>query len=72
VREKKSEIRTSETRHFIPLARAYLCQDCDSVGSNAMQCPACASGVLLGLASVFDRKEEDVKSNLFLVPTLAA
>jgi hypothetical protein len=70
--EKECEIRTSDARHFIPLARAYLCQDCDSVGSNAMHCPACASEVLLGLASVFDRKEEAVGSNLFLVPTLAA
>jgi hypothetical protein len=70
--ETEREIRKSDARHFIPLARAYLCQDCDSVGSNAMHCPACASEVLLGLAGVFDRKEEIGGSSLFLVPTLAA
>jgi hypothetical protein len=62
----------SDARHCIPLARAYLCQDCDSVGSNAMRCAACASGSLLGLAGVFDRKEEDEESNLLRFPTRAA
>jgi hypothetical protein len=37
-----------------------------------MRCPACASEVLMGLAGVFDRKEEAEESNLFLFPTLAA
>jgi hypothetical protein len=56
----------------IPLSSAYLCQDCDAVGNSAMQCPACASGVLLGLAGVLDRKEEGLESSLFLVEALAA
>jgi hypothetical protein len=62
----------SDKRQFIPLARAYLCQDCDSIGNNAMRCPSCASEVLMGLASVFDRKEEIEESNLFQFITLAA
>jgi hypothetical protein len=37
-----------------------------------MQCPACASGVLLGLAGVLDRQEEEVESDLFIVTALAA
>jgi hypothetical protein len=37
-----------------------------------MRCPACASEVLMGLARVFDRKEDDNVSNLFQFPTLAA
>jgi|HubBroStandDraft_1064217.scaffolds.fasta_scaffold286375_1 hypothetical protein len=41
----------------IPLAGAYLCQDCNAVGNSAMNCPACASTVLLGLAGVLDREE---------------
>jgi hypothetical protein len=36
----------------IPLQRAYLCLDCDVVCASATTCPACASGALLGLASV--------------------
>jgi ferredoxin len=45
----------------IPLRSAYLCQDCNSIGNCAEQCPACASAVLMNLASVLDRdaaKEE--------------
>ena len=61
-----------DARHFIPLARAYLCQDCDSVGSNAMRCPSCASRALMGLAGVFDRKEEVERLNLLQFPSLAA
>ena len=39
----------------IPLKSAYLCQDCNSVGNCATQCPACASVVLLGLSGILDR-----------------
>jgi hypothetical protein len=41
-------------QHF-PLKSAYLCQDCNAVGNNAMNCPACASSVVMNLASVLDR-----------------
>ncbi|MGD0829821.1 MAG: hypothetical protein ABR907_02680 [Terracidiphilus sp.] len=63
---------TFETREYIPLTNAYLCQDCDSVGNNSMRCPACASEVLLGLAGVFGRVEEAQTSNLVQFPKLAA
>ena len=56
----------------IPLASAYLCQDCDCVGNNSMHCPACSSAVLMGLAGVLDRKEEIVAANLLQFPALAA
>jgi hypothetical protein len=62
----------SESRQHIPLAKAYLCQDCDSVGDSAMHCPACASPALLGLAGVFDRKEELEASSQLLFRALAA
>jgi hypothetical protein len=41
----------------IPLRTAYLCQDCNAVGNDAHQCPACASAALLNLACVLDRKQ---------------
>ncbi|MGA3047051.1 MAG: hypothetical protein ABSD67_10535 [Terracidiphilus sp.] len=50
----------------IPLSSAYLCQDCNCVGNCAGQCPACASTVLLNLATVLDREvsaEEEQTSN---------
>jgi hypothetical protein len=49
---------TYDTMHYMPLDSAYLCQDCDSVGNSSMQCPACASQSLMGLADVFARKPE--------------
>jgi primosomal protein N' len=70
--EIESETMTSDARHFIPLSRAYLCQDCDSVGSNSMRCPSCASQALMGLAGVFDRKEEFETMNLLQFPSLTA
>jgi hypothetical protein len=44
------------TMQHIPLSAAYLCQDCNSVGNCATQCPACASPALMGLAGVLDRE----------------
>ena len=40
----------------IPLASAYLCPNCSSIGNSSKQCPACASPFLLSLASVLDRE----------------
>ena len=45
----------------IPLTGAYLCQDCNAVGNNSMNCPACASTVLLGLAGVLNREAQPGK-----------
>ena len=45
----------------MPLTEAYLCQDCDSVGNSSMQCMACASEVLMGLAAVLDRNVVEKK-----------
>lgn len=54
---------TIATMQYIPLACAYLCQDCNSIGNCAIQCPACASFVLMGLAGVLNR-EQDGKAEL--------
>ena len=50
----KDPIPTCDLHHF-PLAEAYLCQDCNSVGNSSGSCPACASEVLLNLSGVLDR-----------------
>jgi hypothetical protein len=63
---------TFATQQHIPLSSAYQCQDCDAVGNSSMRCPACASEVLMGLAGVFDRKEEACESNLILFSAMAA
>jgi hypothetical protein len=61
----------------MPLTSAYLCQDCNCVGNNAMQCPACASTALMGLAAILNRPEEEevrmpVTSMRLMVQALAA
>jgi hypothetical protein len=43
----------------IPLTSAYLCQDCNSVGNSAVQCPACASEALMGLSGVLNREPDE-------------
>ena len=50
----------------IPLAKAFLCQDCEEVGDSEQACPACASQSLLPLAVVLNRepkKGKGVKCN---------
>jgi hypothetical protein len=54
---------THVSMQLIPLSTAYLCQDCSVVGNSPHQCPACASSVLMGLASVLDRKQEKKSRN---------
>lgn len=65
---------TFATMQHIPLASAYLCQDCNCVGNCASQCPACASVVLLGLAGVLNRESDVKKVELKYVemPAMAA
>jgi len=60
-----------ELIHF-PLKRAYLCQDCNAVGNDPEDCPACASKALMGLAQVLDRVETKQTGKLLLFPVRAA
>lgn len=48
---------TMNSMQHMPLTCAYLCADCHCVGNCASYCPACASGALIGLASVLNREE---------------
>jgi hypothetical protein len=41
---------TSAMMIHLPPRSAYLCRECDIVGNCAVQCPAYASQVLMGLA----------------------
>jgi hypothetical protein len=64
---------TLATMLHIPLDSAYLCQDCNCIGNCAEQCPACASGVLMGLAGVLDREQKDeTQSSYARRPAIAA
>jgi hypothetical protein len=72
VPEKSGDFMNSDMLNHIPLNSAYLCQDCDAVGNSSMQCPACASEVLMGLAGVFARKEEIAESDMFMISAMAA
>jgi hypothetical protein len=58
-------------QHF-PLTSAYLCQDCNAIGNNANQCPACASEVLMSLAVVLNRAVEMPAHQFATFPSLAA
>jgi hypothetical protein len=64
---------THASKEYIPLSSAYLCQDCSCVGNCAEQCPACASAVLMALAVVLDREEENELQTAFVYqPAMAA
>lgn len=61
------------TQQHFPLSKAYLCQDCDSVGDCSTMCPACASRILLSLAVVLDRKGlESQEARMFKFPEKVA
>jgi hypothetical protein len=69
----RGEHMTLVSMQHIPLTSAYLCQDCNSVGNSSMQCPACASASLMGLAGVLNRKvEERAQVSYARVSALAA
>ncbi len=52
---------TLVSMQYMPLASAYLCEDCHCVGNCAEQCPACASEALMGLAGVLNRGQSKEK-----------
>jgi RNA polymerase subunit RPABC4/transcription elongation factor Spt4 len=59
-------------QHF-PLSSAYLCQDCNSIGNNANQCPACASEVLMSLSAILNREDNEMAQPQYSnFPALAA
>ena len=59
-------------QHF-PLASAYLCQDCNAIGNNANQCPACASEVLMSLSAILNREDNMMAEPQYSsLPTFAA
>ena len=64
---------TLVSMQHIPLTSAYLCQDCNCVGNCSVQCPACASEALMGLAGVLDRPvEQHAQISFARIPAMAA
>jgi hypothetical protein len=56
----------------IPLASAYLCQDCNCVCNCAKQCAACPSAALMGLSGVLNRGPDvNLQQNYAHVPAVA-
>jgi len=55
--KKSSDVASYLMLQHFPLSSAYLCQDCNSIGNNANQCPACASEVLMNLSAILNRDE---------------
>lgn len=49
---------TAANAIYMPLDRAYLCEDCRNIGNDPHGCPACASQALLSLAGVLDREDQ--------------
>jgi hypothetical protein len=57
-RTASDELPCSMPMH-IPLASAYLCQDCNCVSNCSRTCPACASEVLMSLSCILNREEPE-------------
>ena len=70
---ERGESVTYATMQQIPLALAYLCQDCNCIGNSAKQCPACASVALLSLSGVLNREPEgNLELSMVHIPEFAA
>jgi hypothetical protein len=41
----------------LPLKKAVLCLDCNSISDANQECPACTSGALMNLSTVLNPKE---------------
>ena len=58
-RSVKGDLMKFISMQHIPLAKAYLCPNCNCIGNCSEQCPACASKALMGLANLLDRIPDD-------------
>lgn len=58
---------TFDSIQYMPLYRAYLCEDCQCVGNCAEQCPACASEALMSLAGVLNREQSRESAHMTYV-----
>jgi hypothetical protein len=62
---KSSDVTSYLMLQHFPLSNAYLCQDCNSIGNNANQCPACASEVLMSLSAILNRADNDMAESQY-------
>lgn len=54
-RRNASDLQQILTGH-LPLKKAVLCLDCDSISDANQECPACCSGALMNLSTVLNPK----------------
>jgi len=52
-RLKAAELRRGHLGH-LPLKRAVLCLDCESISDANQECPACCSSALMNLSTVLN------------------
>jgi hypothetical protein len=51
--------------YTIPLTNAWLCVSCNRIGSDASQCPFCASKLgLLSLVGILDRQNTAINPSV--------
>jgi hypothetical protein len=62
---KSSDVASYLMLQHFPLSSAYLCQDCNSIGNNANQCPACASEVLMSLSAILNRADNEMNESQY-------
>ena len=71
--KKSSDVASYLMLQHFPLSSAYLCQDCNSIGNNANQCPACASEVLMSLSAILNRVDNTMTDTQYpSLPAIAA
>ena len=71
--KKSSDVASYLMLQHFPLSSAYLCQDCNSIGNNANQCPACASEVLMSLSAILNRADDTMNESQYpSLPAIAA
>lgn len=52
----EGEVMRAKPEHF-PLSAAFLCTDCDCIGSTPEHCAGCGSVAILKLAPILNREE---------------
>jgi hypothetical protein len=52
---------------FFSLETAALCVDCDAIGNSLTSCPRCASGSVMALAGVLNRRPHTVHDEVMAV-----
>ena len=57
MRRRKAEVVQRVQPGHLPLKKAVLCLDCESISDANQECPACCSGALMNLSTVLNPRE---------------